>query len=278
MNSKTSDQTLESDTRAGEADGSLGEQLRRARESRGVSLRHISEQTRITVRHLEAIETSDYKHLPGGIFNRSFIKAYAKQINFDEKYALDLYAREARERGDDEEVLTSPRRSHIYMSDTSRSPAMTAVLSAVILGILVLVVYAGLHWYRRTGEPPPEASATAPQPGAANPAGQPLAQPAQDAAPVADKLNITVKAKDEVWFKALVDDEKDKDKQGMILAADETREFSPGEKLTLKYARSKAGSMEVTINGSVAKVPSDTTTNVVQEWVITRENYKQFLP
>ena len=85
MNSKTSDQTLESGTRAGGTDGSLGEQLRRTREARGMTLREISEQTRITVRHLEAIELSDYKHLPGGIFNRSFIKAYAKQIHFDER-------------------------------------------------------------------------------------------------------------------------------------------------------------------------------------------------
>src|SRR5437763_15260426 len=56
VNSKTSDETPEGGTRAGGADGTLGEQLRRARNERGISLREISEQTRITMRHLEAIE------------------------------------------------------------------------------------------------------------------------------------------------------------------------------------------------------------------------------
>ena len=90
MNSKTSEHTPEGGGRAEGADGSLGEQLRRAREARGVSLREISEHTRITMRHLEAIEADDYKHLPGGIFNKSFIKAYARQVGFDEARALEL--------------------------------------------------------------------------------------------------------------------------------------------------------------------------------------------
>ena len=58
----------------------FGEELRLAREARGISLREISEQTRISMRYLEAIESNDYKRLPGGIFNRSFIKAYAKYV------------------------------------------------------------------------------------------------------------------------------------------------------------------------------------------------------
>jgi cytoskeletal protein RodZ len=59
--------------RAGGGEGSLGEQLRRARLERGVNLREVAEQTRITMRHLEAIEADDYNALPGGIFNKSFI-------------------------------------------------------------------------------------------------------------------------------------------------------------------------------------------------------------
>ena len=62
---------------------SFGEELRLAREARGVTLRQISDQTRISIRYLEAIEANDYKRLPGGIFNRSFIKAYAKYVGYD---------------------------------------------------------------------------------------------------------------------------------------------------------------------------------------------------
>ena len=63
----------------------IGEQLRLAREERGMALREISDQTRISVPQLEAIESNDYKRLPGGVFNRSFVKAYARCVGYDEK-------------------------------------------------------------------------------------------------------------------------------------------------------------------------------------------------
>ena len=70
----------------------IGELLRLAREERGIALREISNQTRISMRYLEAIEGNDYKRLPGGIFNRSFVKAYARYIGFDEAQALEGYS------------------------------------------------------------------------------------------------------------------------------------------------------------------------------------------
>ena len=273
MNPKTSDQTLDGGTRAGEADGSLGQQLRRAREARGVSLRDISEQTRITMRHLEAIESSDYKHLPGGIFNRSFIKAYAKLIDFPEQRALDLYAREARERGETEEVATSPRRSHVYTGDVSRSPAMTVLLTAVVLGVLVLIVYAGLHWYRRTGDEPnanaPAANAPA---GAATNAAQTQQPPA-----AADEagFKIQLKAKDKgFWLLTRVDEAKDK---GRILNLNKPEEFEPQNRLYLRMDKASADFLEVTVNGRPVKAPSAGAGNEI-EWTITKENYRQFLP
>ncbi len=74
MNPKNPEQTPEGGRAAGGAEGSLGEQLRRARMERGVGLREVSEQTRITMSNLEAIEADDFKPLPGGIFNKSFVK------------------------------------------------------------------------------------------------------------------------------------------------------------------------------------------------------------
>src|SRR5215212_8769347 len=134
---------------------SFGEELRLAREARGITLRHISEQTRISIRYLEAIESNDYKRLPGGIFNRSFIKAYAKQIGFDEEIALEGYLRTAREQGDPaDEVATTPYRSHVYTDGGTRSPLVTVLLAILILAVLSLGVYAMLHWYqRRTATP-----------------------------------------------------------------------------------------------------------------------------
>jgi cytoskeleton protein RodZ len=258
VNSKPSEQNSEGRAQTGgdATGGTLGQQLRRAREQRGVTLREISDQTRISMRYLEAIEADDYKHLPGGIFNKSFIKAYARIVRFNEQAALDAYARTASEHGETpDEVATSPTRSRIYMDgETNRSPLVTALLSALILGILILGVYAALHWYRRT-----DANNT----GAANarPAQsnvsvvannkQNAAQPSgtSPAAPVG--LQVQIKAKDEpVWLQARVDEQSAPD---FTLAANQTREFKPQNRLSIRYSKSKLDALEVTINGQVAQ-------------------------
>src|SRR5262244_3686164 len=97
---------------------SIGEKLRLAREARGIALREISEQTRISMRYLEAIESDDYKRLPGGIFNRSFIRAYAKSVGFDEKEAMEDYARTLRERGETTEDESKTFRSLVYTDES----------------------------------------------------------------------------------------------------------------------------------------------------------------
>jgi cytoskeleton protein RodZ len=129
----------------------IGEQLRLAREERGIALREISNQTRISMRYLEAIETNDYKRLPGGIFNRSFVKAYARCVAFDEKEALEGYARFMREQGQSvDEVETTPHYSKVYdEASATRSPWLTVLLAIVILAILTLGALAAVHWYQR---------------------------------------------------------------------------------------------------------------------------------
>lgn len=270
MTSKTSEQTPEGGGRAGGDAGSLGEQLRRARTERGMGLREVSEQTRITMRHLEAIEADDYKELPGGIFNKSFVKSYARAVGFPEARALELYERTARERGlHTDEVATSPQRSRVYIGESARSPLLTYGLSAVIVGILILLVYAGLHYYRRTESP---TGVAAPTPTAATAGAQvPPTTPAAN-----DKLTVTVKVNGDVWMRALVDDDTAKDKPGQTWKAGESQTFAPQQRLTLNYARSLAGLLEVTANGSVLKAPTDTKPGIQQEWIISKENYKQF--
>jgi cytoskeletal protein RodZ len=266
VNSKTSDQTPD----GGGADGSLGQELRRAREARGVSLREISEQTRITMRHLEAIEADDYKHLPGGIFNRSFVKAYARHIHFDEQRALDLYARTAREHGDspDEPPPTSPQRSRVYMGETQRSPLVTAGLSAIMVGVLVLVVYAGLHYIQRAREQAAGAEPT-PAPAAAPPQG------AQEQAPTpataAEGFRVRVSSKRQFWLTSWQDTEK---KRGRFLKPEAPEEFTPEGSLNLLFDKGSSDALEVTVNGQPLKAPASDAREIT--WTITKDNYKQY--
>jgi cytoskeletal protein RodZ len=267
---KTSEQAPEGGPAGGGAEGSLGEQLRRARLERGVNLREVAEQTRITMRHLEAIEADDYKALPGGIFNKSFIKSYARHVGFPEARALELYERTSRARGfQDEEPPTSPQRSHIYMGETARSPLMTYGLSAVIVGILILLVYAGLHYYRRTeAQGPAAAAAATPTPAAAAvnqqaPAATPTAPPAEGA------FKVQLKAARAFWLTSWQEGEKKK--RGRFLKPDAPEEIEPAAPLNLHYDQVSADALQVTVNGRPLKTPTDTTV-----WTITRDNYTQF--
>jgi cytoskeleton protein RodZ len=63
----------------------FGERLRRQREMRGVSLEEISKSTKIGTRSLKAIEDEDFEKLPGGIFNKGFVRAYARFLGLDEE-------------------------------------------------------------------------------------------------------------------------------------------------------------------------------------------------
>ncbi len=130
---------------------SIGEQLRLAREERGIGLREICEQTRISIHYLEAIEANDYKRLPGGIFTRSFIQAYAKCVGYDEREAIEGYTRYLREHGEStDDTNTTPMHSKVY-TDTpaTRSPILTVILAILILAILTAAALAALHWFQR---------------------------------------------------------------------------------------------------------------------------------
>jgi cytoskeletal protein RodZ len=70
----------------------FGERLRRERELRGVSLDEISAATRIKLKYLEALENQNWGDLPGGIFNRGFIRTVARYLGMDEDTTLAEYA------------------------------------------------------------------------------------------------------------------------------------------------------------------------------------------
>ena len=61
------------------------------RETRGISLEQISEITKLRVSTLKAIEDGDFDALPGGLYNISYIRQYARAIDADESHLVDLY-------------------------------------------------------------------------------------------------------------------------------------------------------------------------------------------
>jgi cytoskeleton protein RodZ len=70
---------------------SLGARLKREREKRKITLDEISLSTKIGTRFLLAIEEEHFDQLPGGIFNKGFVKAYARSVGVDEAEAVAEY-------------------------------------------------------------------------------------------------------------------------------------------------------------------------------------------
>ncbi|MDN4077451.1 DUF4115 domain-containing protein [Paenibacillus polymyxa] len=67
----------------------LGQQLKEARLQKGLSLDDVQEMTKIRKRYLEAIETGDYKVLPGSFYVRAFIKTYAETVGLNPDELLE---------------------------------------------------------------------------------------------------------------------------------------------------------------------------------------------
>jgi cytoskeleton protein RodZ len=108
----------------------FGEHLKREREMRGVSLEEISAATRISVRFLEALENEQWERLPGGIFNRGFIRSVAHFLGLDEEGLIAEYALETHER---------PEIAVWTKEPVQPRPNWAAIIRTIVVLLLLLV-------------------------------------------------------------------------------------------------------------------------------------------
>lgn len=135
----------------------LGEELRKQRELRQVSLREISDATKINIRFLEALERNDFTHLPGGQFNKGFIRAYARYIGIDAERMIDAYEelRRTREMPPD----TSFPEPETPVRDR-RWLALAACVLILALAILAAIWLVRRTWFSPTPQPPEPVAGT----------------------------------------------------------------------------------------------------------------------
>jgi cytoskeleton protein RodZ len=122
----------------GTAMGAFGDRLRREREMRGITLDEITESTKISRRHLEALEGEHFDQLPGGVFNKGFVRAYARFLGIDEDRAVADYSTASNEQPEPEnkfplEIHKEPNRD--LNPRTSNLPLVFAI--AALVGVLV---------------------------------------------------------------------------------------------------------------------------------------------
>ncbi len=102
----------------------FGATFRKARETAGLPLEKIAAETRISTRFLLAIESESFDLLPGGIFNRGFIRSYAEYLGLDPEQAVADYERMSTTAQEPLEVLVdAERESSTEVRPQSLSPS-----------------------------------------------------------------------------------------------------------------------------------------------------------
>jgi Helix-turn-helix domain/Domain of unknown function (DUF4115) len=71
--------------------GEFGDKFRKARENKSLTLDDVSNVTKISARMLQAIEEEKFDQLPGGVFNKGFIRAYARHLGVNDEDAVTEY-------------------------------------------------------------------------------------------------------------------------------------------------------------------------------------------
>jgi cytoskeletal protein RodZ len=269
--------------------GDFGAKLRQARERRGLSLRQIANATKISVAALEALERNEWARLPGGIFSRAFVRAYALEVGLDpEETTQEFVAQFPRD------SLTAGRSASIerdenQVIESDRRMAVTAlwlvVLSIPIAGIVLYLSTASIGPDRPDPLGPAAAEPLATGTTAADAevpagAGEPVAPAAGDApadppglvgqAGSRAELTIGIEATGPCWIEATVD--------GARVLAHELRAgdrhlLAAGREIELKVGDPAA--LTMTLNGVAAR-PLGSPGQVVTRR-FTPANFQQYL-
>jgi cytoskeletal protein RodZ len=256
----------------------LGEKLRQAREERGITISEVAEQTRISALYIDSIEKDDYRNLPGGIFNKGFVKSFAKYVGVDEQEALQDYARLIASQGS--EVADEPKtyRPEVLTDDRSSSSKFTTIIFA---GVILSLMVAGVLMLVRYIEPiPPQPTANTASNANANAnaiSNIDIANANTAAQPTISTNNFKVEIKALNSAVSLVST-ADGQKVSSLLAADKSKVFEPKESLRFSYSKSKANNVEITINDKQITPPKEpqSANRGVIEFEINKGNVQKF--
>lgn len=122
----------------------IGDQLRTAREAKGLTLAQVETDTRIRGAFLAALEGEDFAALPGEVYARAFLRNYANYLELDGE-ALAQRLRQ---------LQAGPVGPELPGRHRRRAPWPAAVTIGLLLAVLAIGVYA-VRSFERGPEPPP---------------------------------------------------------------------------------------------------------------------------
>ncbi|MCL4542107.1 MAG: DUF4115 domain-containing protein [Chloroflexi bacterium] len=113
----------------------VGQQLREAREARGISLEELSRETRIRLAYLEALERDEYERLPAIVYARGFLRTCASYLGLEPEVLLRQFEMDYRP--------ISPQRPQSPQEvpvTVWHGPSPRAMTGAVAIVVIVLVI------------------------------------------------------------------------------------------------------------------------------------------
>jgi len=232
----------------------LGEKLRQAREERGISISEVAEQTRISPLYIKSIEEDDYKPLPGGIFNKGFLKSYARYVGYDEHEALREYSQlvTGNEQPGEEEFKSY--RPEVLTDDRSSDSILpTAIFAGIILALMTGGILLAVNYIKNQPESaPPQANANSNANTAALAPVDTTANTSSVSGPQMDTLRVEFKTASVPISISAISDGKS---SVMLVNPDKPAVFEPKQALRLAYSRSLASSAQLAINGRSIALP-----------------------
>jgi cytoskeletal protein RodZ len=235
----------------------FGAQLKKAREQRGITLDEISLSTKIGVRFLSALEEEHFERLPGGIFNKGFVRSYARTLGIDENQAIVDYLAASGESqpkkpGDPSEetpplpAAAATKREHSLsqFSWSSLATPLLLVLLVVLLGFLAFQLRRlNISKRHEVAEPVVASQHSQPAvPADREPSNQNQFQPPT---PTPATFTVKIKATDESWLSVTADG---KEVMQDTLAAEEEKSIAARKEIVIKAGN--IGGLDLWFNGS----------------------------
>ena len=248
----------------------LGEKLRQAREEQGISISEIAEQTRISPHYLECIEKNDFKTLPGGIFNKGFVKSFARYVGVNEAEAVQDYILAIGESDSMDMDMPRPYHPEVLTDDRTGSMVPTILFAVVILALMTGGILFVVRYLLSPSTAANQVVTSIPGNSSANA----NSVNANAAAPAStDKISVDLKAVSEpVWVNYSVDGVS----KTQTLAPEENVKLEANEAFKISYSKAKLPNLRITVNGRQITPPSsDIKGNI--EFEINRSNLNEMV-
>ncbi len=219
-------------------ESSFGEYLRQQRETREFSLDGISAKTKIQKKFLLALEKDQYEQLPGLIFVRGFIRAYAEQVGLNPEQTLlrfEEYLKETKP------ALSGPKSGPIPQKSRAWVWGLAGLFVLILIGLVGSLIWSlKKNPAARVALPAP----ARPSPGQGGAVATSLPAPVRSLQSVSPPFSVSLKANELCWVLTTIDGKAGKE---MMLYSEDSFKIEAQEKLSLLIGN--AGGVEIVING-----------------------------